>query len=159
MDLAIDYLHYIIYFLLLLMNKKTIIAAGGLVFNEQNELLMIFRRGKWDLPKGKLDAGETVEACAVREVQEETGLITIELENLIGKTYHEYFDKWVNENVVKESWWYKMKSSVNEKLIPQVEEDIELIEWVDKKNFKKYLDNSYRNISEIVNKYYEQIIT
>ena len=141
------------------MNKKTIIAAGGLVFNEQNELLMIFRRGKWDLPKGKLDAGETVEACAVREVQEETGLITIELENLIGKTYHEYFDKWVNENVVKESWWYKMKSSVNEKLIPQVEEDIELIEWVDKKNFKKYLDNSYRNISEIVNKYYEQIIT
>ena len=141
------------------MNKKTIIAAGGLVFNEQNELLMIFRRGKWDLPKGKLDAGETVEACAVREVQEETGLITIELENLIGKTYHEYFDKWVNENVVKESWWYKMKSSVNEKLIPQVEEDIELIEWVDKKNFRKYLDNSYRNISEIVNKYYEQIIT
>ena len=159
MDLAIDYLHYIIYFLLLLMNKKTIIAAGGLVFNEQNELLMIFRRGKWDLPKGKLDAGETVEACAVREVQEETGLITVELENLIGKTYHEYFDKWVSENVVKESWWYKMKSSVNEKLIPQVEEDIELIEWVDKKNFKKYLDNSYRNISEIVNKYYEQIIT
>ena len=157
MDLAIDYLHYIIYFLLLLMNKKTIIAAGGLVFNEQNELLMIFRRGKWDLPKGKLDAGETVEACAVREVQEETGLITIELENLIGKTYHEYFDKWVNENVVKESWWYKMKSSVNEKLIPQVEEDIELIEWVDKKNFKKYLDNSYRNISEIVNKYYANI--
>lgn len=139
------------------MNKKTIIAAGGLVFNEQNELLMIFRRGKWDLPKGKLDAGETVEACAVREVQEETGLITIELENLIGKTYHEYFDKWVNENVVKESWWYKMKSSVNEKLIPQVEEDIELIEWVDKKNFKKYLDNSYRNISEIVNKYYANI--
>ena len=136
------------------MNKKTIIAAGGLVFNEQNELLMIFRRGKWDLPKGKLDAGETVEACAVREVKEETGLITVELENLIGKTYHEYFDKWVNENVVKESWWYKMKSSVNEKLIPQVEEDIELIEWVDKKNFKKYLDNSYRNISEIVNKYY-----
>ena len=139
------------------MNKKTIIAAGGLVFNEQNELLMIFRRGKWDLPKGKLDAGETVEACAVREVKEETGLITIELENLIGKTYHEYFDKWVNENVVKESWWYKMKSSVNEKLIPQVEEDIELIEWVDKKNFKKYLDNSYRNISEIVNKYYANI--
>ena len=157
MDLAIDCLHYLIYFLLLLMNKKTIIAAGGLVFNEQNELLMIFRRGKWDLPKGKLDAGETVEACAVREVQEETGLITIELENLIGKTYHEYFDKWVNENVVKESWWYKMKSSVNEKLIPQVEEDIELIEWVDKKNFKKYLDNSYRNISEIVNKYYANI--
>ena len=139
------------------MNKKTIIAAGGLVFNEQNELLMIFRRGKWDLPKGKLDAGETVEACAVREVQEETGLITIELENLIGKTYHEYFDKWVNENVVKESWWYKMKSSVNEKLIPQMEEDIELIEWVDKKNFKKYLDNSYRNITEIVNKYYANI--
>ena len=158
MDLTIHHLYYLIYFLLLLMNKKTIIAAGGLVFNEQNELLMIFRRGKWDLPKGKLDAGETIEACAVREVQEETGLVTVELENLIGKTYHEYFDKWVNENVIKESWWYKMKSSVNEKFIPQLEEDIELIEWVDKKDLKKYLDNSYRNISEIVNKYYEQIV-
>ena len=53
---------------------KKIIAAGGLVFNDKNELLMIFRRGKWDLPKGKLDEGEDIEDCAVREVKEETGL-------------------------------------------------------------------------------------
>ena len=61
------------------MAKKTIIAAGGLVLNEKNELLMIFRRGFWDLPKGKVDEGETLEQCAVREVKEETGLQNIRL--------------------------------------------------------------------------------
>ena len=60
-------------------DKVIIEAAGGLVFNEKNELLMIFRRGFWDLPKGKVDEGETLEQCAVREVQEETGLQNIML--------------------------------------------------------------------------------
>src|SRR3982751_3416807 len=53
---------------------KIVKAGGGLVVNEENKILMIFRRGKWDLPKGKLDKGETLEQCAVREVEEETGL-------------------------------------------------------------------------------------
>src|SRR5215469_11706824 len=78
---------------------KKIIAAGGLVFNDKNELLMIFRRGKWDLPKGKLDEGESIEACAVREVQEETGL-NVELQSFIGLTYHEYFDKYSEKDVI-----------------------------------------------------------
>ena len=59
--------------------KTKIIAAGGLVTNKHNELLMIFRRAKWDLPKGKLDEGESIEACAVREVEEETGIKNISL--------------------------------------------------------------------------------
>ena len=54
-------------------------AAGGLVLNENKELLFIFRRGKWDLPKGKLDEGETIEQCAIREVAEETGVKNISL--------------------------------------------------------------------------------
>ncbi len=58
---------------------KPVTAAGGLVENEKGEVLLIFRRGKWDLPKGKLDPGETIEQCAVREVEEETGLKNIEL--------------------------------------------------------------------------------
>ena len=53
---------------------KKVVAAGGLVTNDKNELLTMFRRGKWDLPKGKLDEEETIEACALREVREETGI-------------------------------------------------------------------------------------
>ena len=132
------------------MNKKKIIAAGGLVENEKGEILMMFRRGFWDLPKGKLDEGESIETCAVREVQEETGLQNVQLIYFLCKTYHEYFDKWINEDVIKESWWYLMKSSSLEKLIPQTEEDIEKLIWVDKKEMDKYLGNTYPSIKEVI---------
>ncbi|MBS1627284.1 MAG: NUDIX domain-containing protein [Bacteroidetes bacterium] len=132
---------------------KTIIAAGGLVYNERNELLMIYRRGKWDLPKGKLDADETIEMCAVREVKEETGLLQIELLKFIGKTYHSYYDIWLNEDVQKESWWYEMKVNSNEKIIPQKEEGIETVEWVNERDLPNKLNNSYPSIIEIIAKY------
>ncbi len=134
------------------MDRKTIIAAGGLVYNEKDELLMIFRRGKWDLPKGKLDDGETIEDCAIREVMEETGLTTVIRGYLIGITYHQYFDQWLKEDVIKESHWYRMEAPGNQKLIPQTEEDIEIIKWVSEKELDEYLENSYDNIVEIVRK-------
>ena len=93
------------------MEKKKIIAAGGLVQNEQGELLMIYRRGKWDLPKGKLDKNETIEACAVREVMEETGLTNIELGKWIDTGYHLYFDPYLNEDVIKETHWFAMRAA------------------------------------------------
>lgn len=135
---------------------KKIIAAGGLVTNDNNELLMIFRRGKWDLPKGKLDEGEKIEECAVREVQEETGLKSIELGNLVGITYHEYFDTYSNQDVNKETHWYAMKALPGQKLVPQTEEDIQEIEWVRKEILDVYLNNSYANIVDIVNRYLQQ---
>ncbi len=135
-----------------MMEKKTIVAAGGLVLNEDGNLLMIYRRGKWDLPKGKLDVGETIEACALREVAEETGLQEVELEKFIGKTYHSYFDKWVGEDVIKETWWYSMKASGKQILVPQTEEDIEQIIWADDAVLRENLQNSYANIIEIVEK-------
>lgn len=134
-------------------NMKTIIAAGGLVLNSNNELLMIFRRGKWDLPKGKLDAGETIEQCAVREVQEETGIGNVELGGLIGITCHEYFDKYVHADVIKESHWYLMKAIGNETLVPQTEEDIEKITWANEQEVNECLQNSYKNIVEIIAKF------
>jgi 8-oxo-dGTP pyrophosphatase MutT (NUDIX family) len=133
------------------MDKKRIIAAGGLVFNEQNELLMIFRRGFWDLPKGKLDEGESIEACAIREVQEETGLQEIELGKFITITLHEYFDPYLKEEVIKESHWYHMKVKGEPRLIPQVEEDITKIEWVNYAALSNYLSNTYANIIEVIN--------
>jgi len=129
---------------------KKIVAAGGLVFNDNNELLMIFRRKKWDLPKGKLDDGENIEACALREVKEETGLLQVEIKSFAGITYHEYFDKYSKADVIKETHWYKMHAPPDQPLIPQTEEDIEMIEWVDKKDIRSKLRNTYVNIHDII---------
>lgn len=132
------------------MEKKIIIAGGGLVFNEKKELLMIFRRGFWDLPKGKLDIGESIEDCAIREVKEETGIKKVELIQFIGKTYHKYFDQWLKEEVIKESVWYEMKTTSTEKLIPQTEEDISEIKWMNEKDMEKALQKAYPSIIEII---------
>ncbi len=133
-------------------DMKKIIAAGGLVENENGELLMIFRRGKWDLPKGKMDNGETPESCALREVVEETGLQEITLGKFIGTTTHQYFDQWISEGVIKETYWYKMSIKNDPELIPQTEEDITEIKWVNKKQLSEYLSNTYNNIVEIISK-------
>jgi len=132
--------------------KKKIVAAGGLVINEGGKLLMIFRRGKWDLPKGKLDEDEKIEDCALREVKEETGLKKIRLKKFLGLTYHEYFDSHTQQDVIKETHWFEMLAKNNQKLLPQYEEDIEKIEWVDRKNLKEKLSNTYPNIVEIIGK-------
>ncbi len=131
---------------------KKIIAAGGLIFNRKNELLMIYRRQKWDLPKGKLDEGESIEECALREVKEETGLKKVELKNFIGVTHHEYFNNYSNEEAIKETHWFKMYATSNQQLTPQREEGIEEVEWVDVKNLNEKLQNSYINIVEIIKK-------
>ena len=134
------------------MVKKTLIAGGGLVFNEKGELLMIFRRGKWDLPKGKLDNGETIEQCAIREVKEETGLIKVTIGEFIDVSFHDYFDTYLDEEVIKETHWFAMKAIGGQKLIPQLEEDITEIKWVSDLELKKCLLDSYDNVVEIIKK-------
>ena len=135
------------------MDRK-IMAAGGIVENEQNEILFIFRRGKWDLPKGKLDKGETVEECAVREVEEETGLRQIERGELIDISIHHYEEH--GDSIEKETFWYAMKIKGEQKLVPQVEEDIHDLKWVKEQELPMYLSNTYNNIIEIVEKYYDK---
>ncbi|MDQ6758088.1 MAG: NUDIX domain-containing protein [Bacteroidota bacterium] len=127
-----------------------IIAAGGIVQNTNEDILMIFRRGKWDLPKGKLDKGETLEHCAVREVEEETGLKDIQLHEKITTTYHTYIQ--FGKPILKESHWYKMKCNTKQKLVPQTEEDITEIKWVSKSDLTKYTSNTYQTILEVLNK-------
>ena len=129
--------------------KTKILAAGGMVLNENNDVLMIFRRGFWDLPKGKLEAGETIEQCALREVKEETGLTEIELIKFITVTEHEYFEKHLKKDVLKETHWFEMKSHSRQQLIPQTEEDIVAIEWVNKNKLPQYLQKSYPNIKQL----------
>lgn len=123
-------------------------AGGGLVHNEQGEILCIFRRGRWDLPKGKLDPDESLEECAVREVQEETGLQPILLENHLVTTYHTYHQD--NLDILKETYWYKMKSSSHSNLTAQTAEDIQQVEWIAKENMPMVLANTYQAITDVL---------
>ncbi|GEP96806.1 NUDIX hydrolase [Chitinophaga cymbidii] len=123
-------------------------AAGGLISNPAEEVLLMFRRGKWDLPKGKLDEGETLEACALREVQEETGLHNISLDGKITETFHYY--PWKNKKVLKHSHWYRMRFTGTELTIPQIEEDIMDIQWIRPENLGKYMQYSYQNIIDVL---------
>jgi 8-oxo-dGTP pyrophosphatase MutT (NUDIX family) len=127
----------------------TVTAAGGLVENEKGEVLLIFRRGKWDLPKGKLDKGETIEQCAVREVEEETGLKNIELKELLNITYHTYDE--FGKHILKNSHWYRMKVNGKQKITPQTEEDIQEIKWVKKKELKNYFENTFPSVKDVLN--------
>lgn len=127
---------------------EIIVAGGGLVFNEQDEILMIFRRSKWDLPKGKLDAGETIEECALREVREETGLKNVVLGKKLGITFHTYTER--GTLMLKESHWFEMKALGNEVLVPQAEEDIHEVKWVDKGGLEECKKNSFAGIVEIL---------
>lgn len=123
-------------------------AAGGLVENEKGEVLLIFRRGKWDLPKGKLDKGESIEQCAVREVEEETGLTAIHLKKLLTITYHTYNE--FGKHILKDSHWYKMKVKSNQNITPQTEEDITEIRWVKKKDLKEYMNNTFPSVKDVL---------
>ncbi|HEX7754612.1 MAG TPA: NUDIX domain-containing protein [Niabella sp.] len=123
-------------------------AGGGLVINEKREILMIFRRGFWDLPKGKLDKGETIEACAVREVHEETGLTKIERGDHLLTTYHTY--EHGTHHILKEAHWFLMHASSEEKLIPQTEEDIEQIVWVNAARIDGYKAKAYPSIADVL---------
>ena len=126
-----------------------VLAAGGLVQNPENDILLIFRRGNWDLPKGKLDKGEKLENCAVREVNEETGLSNITLHAPLTITYHTYHEG--ARFILKESHWYTMSVNGNQQLIPQTEEDIQEIKWVSKAALPEYMAKSYPSVVEVLN--------
>ena len=122
-------------------------AAGGLITNEAGEILLMFRRGFWDLPKGKLDPCETLEECALREVKEETGLAGVYIEKKLTDTWHVYTLE--DKAILKQTYWYRMSFTGNELTVPQIEEDILDIQWVRPENINYYLNHTYPNIKEV----------
>lgn len=127
---------------------KLICAAGGLVYNEEGALLMIYRRGYWDLPKGKIEEGEATAAAAMREVEEETGVHSLRIEGHVSDTYHTYF---MYENyVLKKTYWYKMATDFKDTLIAQTEEDISEVRWVLPKDLPGLLQKTYPNIRAVL---------
>lgn len=124
-------------------------AAGGLVFNRHGEFLMIHRNDKWDLPKGHLKKGERPEYGGMREVEEECGIDGIEITGHLANTFHMYER---NGMVLKKTFWYKMKSNYSGKLVPQLEEGIDIVEWKTPKEVKVMMKKSYPIISQLLKK-------
>lgn len=122
-------------------------AAGGLVSNRRGDYLLISRNGLWDLPKGHQESGEDIEVCAMREVQEETGVDQLDLRRLICITDHVYLrdDIWY----LKHTWWYDMLYTDPTNLTPQREEDIAQAAWVAKSSLPPFLKNTYPSIVEV----------
>ncbi len=127
---------------------KFIKAAGGFVLNEKNEMLFIYRHNKWDLPKGKFMKNESPEICAVREVQEETGLINLIAISYLTTTYHTYQEG--TQLVLKETEWFRMKAVGKQNLVPQLEESITKIEWVKKNAIAELAQKSYPSIHDVI---------
>ncbi len=123
-------------------------AGGGLVRNSEGKYLFIFRRGVWDLPKGKLDPGETIEQCAVREVGEETGLLRVQLDTPLLVTYHTYDEN--GKHLLKESHWFRMNAQDTAGLKPQQEEQITELRWVDGEEMKGLLTRTFPLIRDVI---------
>ena len=119
-------------------------AGGGLVYNENGDVLFIFRNGKWDLPKGGTEKGEDIEDTAIREVEEETGVKGLKITNRLQKTYHIF--KRNGEYKLKITHWFEMLTDYKGILIGQEDEGIEEVRWVKSNNISEVLGNSYENI-------------
>ena len=127
---------------------KVVEAAGGFVINQAGEALFIFRRGKWDLPKGKLEANETIERAATREVAEECGIPEPRIEAPLPTTYHIY--KEGEEKVIKPTYWFLMSTDYSGELEGQLEESITEVRWVARVHWREIARQSFPNIEELV---------
>jgi 8-oxo-dGTP pyrophosphatase MutT (NUDIX family) len=128
-------------------------AAGGLVLNKATHALLIFRQGKWDLPKGKIEKKETIEQAAIREVIEECGVKELEINEKLCITYHVYnLDE---KKILKFSHWFLMRCNDNEQeLVPQAVEGITDATWMTATEALNILDNSYSSVRDVLTRFF-----
>jgi 8-oxo-dGTP pyrophosphatase MutT (NUDIX family) len=122
-------------------------AAGGVVRNPKNEYLLIYRRGKWDLPKGKLDKGENYQQAALREVSEETGLLEIAITKPLLSSYHTYPHK--GKLALKKTYWFSMDYSGQDNPVPQLEEDIVEARWFKASELGEPFKNTFQLVIDV----------
>jgi 8-oxo-dGTP pyrophosphatase MutT (NUDIX family) len=130
-------------------------AGGGVVQNIDDEILAIFRRGRWDLPKGKLDPGETFEQAAVREVIEETGITAVKRFDLITTSMHAFRTRG-NTRAIKVTKWFHMTSQYKD-LTVQTEEDIEKAIWIKPQDFLNGDYDMFASIRYVVEQYLDHL--
>ena len=134
---------------------KIVEAAGGLVKNKEQKILFIFRLGKWDLPKGKIEKGENAEEAALREVKEECGLTRLRIKKKMPSTYHTYTLK--GEKILKISHWFEMNfTGIKYTLTPQIEEGITDVRWLTTDEIKEAMKNTYASIEDVMDYFYSK---
>jgi 8-oxo-dGTP pyrophosphatase MutT (NUDIX family) len=134
---------------------KPVEAAGGIVWNPQGAILLIFRHGKWDLPKGKIENGEATDEAAIREVSEECGVQELTVNSFYGTSYHTYWQH--NQRMLKITYWYDMSCFDPENINPQTEEGIETIRWMDNQGLNRAIENTFPNLFPILKSYSEKV--
>jgi ADP-ribose pyrophosphatase YjhB (NUDIX family) len=142
-----DYLRIKSYF----MGKFRLIKAAGGLVRKKEKFLMIYRLKKWDLPKGKKEKGERYKDTAIREIEEECN-ITVKLDRKICTTWHTYTMN--RRPMLKKTRWYAMELVDDTRMKPNVQEDIEEVRWMSKKEVYHALDHSYESISFVFEQYY-----
>ncbi len=128
---------------------KLVKAAGGVVI-KQDRMLLMFRRGVWDLPKGKLDPGERSREAAVREVEEETG-VRAALGEKLCTTWHTYNHN--GNRVLKRTKWYRMTCLDDSRMAPQAEEGITQLQWMTPAEARTALTKSFSSIRYVFDKF------
>ncbi|MGK0412014.1 MAG: ADP-ribose pyrophosphatase YjhB (NUDIX family) [Polaribacter sp.] len=131
---------------------RVVPAAGGLVLNAKKEVLFIYRNDTWDLPKGKIEKGESIENAALREVEEECGISNISIDKKLLTTYHIYDQNGLH---LKETHWFLMNSNYKKELIPQLEEGITQVVFKNKTEIEAAFQNTYANIKLVYDTYQE----
>ena len=124
-------------------------AAGGLVTNELNEYLFIYRNNKWDLPKGRIRKNEVIVDAAIREVEEETSVKDLIIKKQLPVTYHIFKRK--HKYKLKKTYWYLMKTSYDGQLVPQLDEGINKALWKNRNEIDSLMKNAYKNIEVLLN--------
>ena len=126
-------------------------AAGGIV-KRKNRFLFIKRNGFWDIPKGKLELNESIETCAIREIEEECGLINPEIIESICTTYHTY--EYKGKPTIKKTYWFSLIYEGDKKLNPQEEEGITHVKWMKKHKIEKIRENTFASIIDVLDIYF-----
>jgi 8-oxo-dGTP pyrophosphatase MutT (NUDIX family) len=129
-----------------------ITAGGGILNNDQGDILFIFRRNCWDLPKGKVEDGETIEEGAIREVIEETGLKPVTMNSLFDVTYHIY-KSMKGKLILKETYWFEMSYNGSLEPVVETEEDITEARWFAPAEIDIPLSNTFPLIKELIEKF------
>ena len=121
-------------------------AAGGVVTDELDRVLMIFRRNRWDLPKGHIDSGEDALSAAKREIEEETGVSGLKFVSELNNTLHAYnvYGAWE----LKQTSWYLL-SAQSCPTKPQAEEDIAIAKWCSAEEVEENLRSTYPTIQNV----------